>query len=599
MNRRAIGIAMTAALSLAGRPMPTAASTTQTITTTYQYNADGAATAVTTQVDAQVASTSYLTWDNFTPDASTPTSGTLGAGDGNLVSVGSSPGLAAQFAYDVRDRLTACSPSGQSSVSFAYHPASLMASSTLASGDTLQFYYDNTSTPSVVNTRQSSTGMASSFLGPVRYVSDGTEQALLAPRKDTAATYDATAQSLVSYSYDPYGSPLSSSASSGLSSDGTSYDLTQNPFQYATEYQDPTCSAYYLRARWYLPAQQTFLSRDPADPLHRYSYTGGNPVGRSDPSGLKYTGEDFSRDVDKVVHKLSPGAWAYLEPVMPVWGQVMGGIELLGLLPSFWHHPTAEGWVELGFLGASIVSEVGGETKTFDRLLATPSRAFRARLGIDLALGASQTAAQSDRHGRLDVPALIQGIDMTLYGMFWGRAAGGVGYRPYNMTAEDVANSLTEHFHASNDQRLVLVYRVREPLAGGRIKYTSPLLESLHGGWYHEQLLAVGRKWTIVNGLLRDSDEVDASLQRTPWRSVRENLQGLARDQDKTEYAFVGTVRSSTLSTNRLQSNPLGYAMPRGQLAMIAEEQVSDGPVRGFGRASQRHASAVRQGLGL
>src|SRR5262249_15447654 len=209
----------------------------------------------------------------------------------------------------------------------------------------------------------------------------------------------------------------------------------QNPFQYAHEYKDPSCSAYYLRARWYLPEQHTFLSRDTGDPLHRYGYTAGNPVGRVDPSGRTSTAVDFSRDVDKAVHKLSPGILAYIEPILPVWGQVMGGIELLGLLPSFWHHPTAEGWVEFGFLGASIVSEIGGEFRYLDRAVGTAQGAFRTRLAVDAVLGASQTAAQAVPHGRLDVPALIQGIDTTLYGMFYARAVAGGRGPPYKPPA--------------------------------------------------------------------------------------------------------------------------------------------------------------------
>jgi len=48
----------------------------QTTTTTYLYNADGAPTAVTTQVDGQAATTVYLTWDNFVPGTASPATGT-------------------------------------------------------------------------------------------------------------------------------------------------------------------------------------------------------------------------------------------------------------------------------------------------------------------------------------------------------------------------------------------------------------------------------------------------------------------------------------------------------------------------------------------
>jgi RHS repeat-associated protein len=539
-----------------------------TTTTTYQYNADGAPTAVTTQVDGQPATTTYLTWDNFTPNAAQPGTGTVSAADGNLLGIGPSPGssgLTTQFAYDVRDRLTGCSPAGQSAVTYTYYPASLMASSTLASGDALLFYYDSSPNPAIVNKLQPSTGMASSFLGPVRYLSDGTEQVLLQPRKDTAGVYDADAETLSSYAYDPYGAPLSASATAptGLSEDGTSYDLAANPFQYAVEYQDPSCNAYYLRARWYLPAQRTFLSRDRVDGLHRYSYTGGNPIVRTDPSGLKYTGMDFSRDVDKVVHTLAPGIWAYVEPILPVWGQVMGGIEVVGLLPSFWHHPTAAKIINFGFLATSIVAEVGGESEGFDRLepfLLHPDRAFATRLGIEVSLGASQTAAQTFRHGRVDVPALIQGIETTTFGIFYSRIVGGLGYRPYNMTVDDV-DMVASIFHADDANRgQALVFAVREPL-DGNLNYTTPIMQSKTVGAFHESLLVVSRDTamsTEVNAyeFVRDStiEAMAVGSRKFDWSARPLDESGISTTGS---YRYVGQVADSRASAV-MGKSPLG-----------------------------------------
>jgi len=120
LRKPRIGGSLAAALGLAalvGMYCDAAGATTQTITTTYTYNADGAPTAVTTQVDTAPATSTYLTWDNFTPDSAAPATGTIGAADGNLIGIGASPGLtglSTQLSYDVRDRLTTCS-SGQSS----------------------------------------------------------------------------------------------------------------------------------------------------------------------------------------------------------------------------------------------------------------------------------------------------------------------------------------------------------------------------------------------------------------------------------------------------------------------------------------------------
>jgi hypothetical protein len=93
-SRRPHGLfSMLVAAALAAAP---AAAHAKTTVHTYSYNVDGALTAVTTQVDDQAATTTYLTWDDFTPDASDPTTGTVSVGDGRLVGFGPSPGNQAQ-----------------------------------------------------------------------------------------------------------------------------------------------------------------------------------------------------------------------------------------------------------------------------------------------------------------------------------------------------------------------------------------------------------------------------------------------------------------------------------------------------------------------
>jgi RHS repeat-associated protein len=54
-----------------------------------------------------------------------------------------------------------------------------------------------------------------------------------------------------SYAYDAYGATTASS------------ETIANPLRYAGEYQDAETGLYYLRARYYDPATQQFLSRDP------------------------------------------------------------------------------------------------------------------------------------------------------------------------------------------------------------------------------------------------------------------------------------------------------------------------------------------------
>jgi YD repeat-containing protein len=77
----------------------------RTITTTYSYNDDGALTALTKEENGKVETT-YVTWDNFVPNASDPTTGTARPGTGTMTGFGSNPG-AMEFEFDARDRLVA------------------------------------------------------------------------------------------------------------------------------------------------------------------------------------------------------------------------------------------------------------------------------------------------------------------------------------------------------------------------------------------------------------------------------------------------------------------------------------------------------------
>jgi RHS repeat-associated protein len=76
--------------------------------------------------------------------------------------------------------------------------------------------------------------------------------------------------------YDAYGQPTSMSES------------VANPFGYAGEYTDAETGFLYLRARYYDPATQQFLTVDPLLALtgQAYNYAEGSPVNFTDPSGL-------------------------------------------------------------------------------------------------------------------------------------------------------------------------------------------------------------------------------------------------------------------------------------------------------------------------
>lgn len=80
-----LGVTICALLVCASFAGPAIAATVATTTvTTYSYDADGAPTAITMQVDGGDSSTVYLTWQNFVPDPDDPTTGSVSAADGNL-----------------------------------------------------------------------------------------------------------------------------------------------------------------------------------------------------------------------------------------------------------------------------------------------------------------------------------------------------------------------------------------------------------------------------------------------------------------------------------------------------------------------------------
>jgi len=60
----------------------------------------------------------------------------------------------------------------------------------------------------------------------------------------------------------------------------------QTPYGFTGEYTDPITGMVHLRARDYHPALGVFPALDPLETFNRYSYVQGNPINRSDPSGM-------------------------------------------------------------------------------------------------------------------------------------------------------------------------------------------------------------------------------------------------------------------------------------------------------------------------
>lgn len=104
----------------------------------------------------------------------------------------------------------------------------------------------------------------------------------------------------------------------------------ENPIRYTGEYYDSESGNYYLRARYYSPAVQRFISRDPYEgeitnplSLNGYAYCGGNPLIYRDPSG-------------NVCEKLEDGIkLTYVDKFEIVWEDGLDGVVdiLLGFTP--------------------------------------------------------------------------------------------------------------------------------------------------------------------------------------------------------------------------------------------------------------------------
>jgi RHS repeat-associated protein len=114
-------------------------------------------------------------------------------------------------------------------------------------------------------------------------------------RGDIIAISDYDWNPIVSYTYGAYGSPVAtqvgSSASVPLAVAQTIADL--QPLRYAGYAYDSFSGLHYCSQRYYDPATMQFLSRDPAlsdAEASAYQYCGGEPVGRTDPSGEAYNG---------------------------------------------------------------------------------------------------------------------------------------------------------------------------------------------------------------------------------------------------------------------------------------------------------------------
>ncbi|PJM99541.1 Wall-associated protein, partial [Streptomyces sp. CB01201] len=118
------------------------------------------------------------------------------------------------------------------------------------------------------------------------------------------ALTDATGTRVNSYTYTPTGQPRT-----------TPVETVPQPYRYAGTYLDPT-GLYKMGARSYDPNLARFTTTDPSgQETNAYLYAEGDPVNRSDPSGLLSFGDvsgvlDWASLTEKVLSGDSKGAFA-------------------------------------------------------------------------------------------------------------------------------------------------------------------------------------------------------------------------------------------------------------------------------------------------
>jgi RHS repeat-associated protein len=569
----------------------------RTVTTKYQYNADGALTAITKDVGENSETTTYLTWDDFVPDANDPTTGTVQLGNGTLDEYGPNPGMAnakASFTFDARDRLVGYSGTGQTE-SYQYYAGGMLASSS-AGGDALQFYLDANENPGVTNIHQSGTGLWSAYLGGVRYLSDGSQQVLLSPRKDTACTYAPGQEKLQSYAYDAFG------AQSAATQPGR-YDLHDNPFQYTGQYRDPLWGGYYLRARWYAPDLPTFISRDPMEQLNRYGYGGGDPANMVDPGGTNFF-HALGKGLQGLNAALNRGVGGHFARFFLA--PILGPLQIAAEPKGFWEAVKHDkGGIDI-FLALGVAAEFGSglvDSELVIRGLAVSiQRRFLGRAALDAALGFGQSIAAGGARGfkHFDWEAFASGAEMTLGTIGVWRGALSLNIRSgYGMTAERAAEFAGRQL-ANEADDTALIFRVR---VNNGIPYmkVSPAQEWLGLGAYHEKLIAVTKSDFYATDLITQPEEgVAREIRNYAGSPPGRSLGKLAQEEGRLE--FVGKVRNFDTAggRGRFLANPRMLRLRTGDKLLIAEGQPTQiNKYSLFTNNCHHHAFAILESLGL
>ena len=229
--------------------------------------------------------------------------------DGKLVTSRNS-----SFKFDNFNKLREIiTPEGQR-INYEYYGDGLRASKEI-DGEITRFTYDGQNI--VLETDANGMPIAKNFFGQKlisRQTADDIYYYLFNGHGDVTQLLNEKEETIKDYEYDPFGKERNTELPLIPGQIGTSLwrneiEKSDNPFQYAGEYLDQETGSYYLRARYYDPQVQRFISRDSyegdiTNPLsfNLYTYCSNNPINYIDPSGHWQEGdENLSTDAQDTI----------------------------------------------------------------------------------------------------------------------------------------------------------------------------------------------------------------------------------------------------------------------------------------------------------
>ena len=256
-----------------------------TSATTYIY--DGAGRLVSETTDGDTISYTYDARGNRVHMNNAGTVTTYSYDANNRLLSETTGGITTAYTYDANgNTLSAGSKSytynewgqqtgytdGTTTASYAYNPSGLRSAKTVG-GATKYFVYNGMNI--VYEYNAGGTEATVYYYGLNRTHNSDGEIYVYNAHGDVVQLVKNNAV-LVSYTYDAFGNITEQI--------GTS----ENPFLYCGEYFDAETETYYLRARYYNPANGRFCSEDPiGSGLNWYTYCSNNPVMYIDPWGLE------------------------------------------------------------------------------------------------------------------------------------------------------------------------------------------------------------------------------------------------------------------------------------------------------------------------